>query len=566
MRSFRPFHGGVIELQEQDRSALPPEAATGSPAAPARPPGSRPGSGPGPEGGRGALPVLGPLLVPALVPALLSLVLGLWGITREGSMWRDESVTYQVAHRSLPEIADLLRQADAVHGLYYVLMHALFGVWDGGLVALRLPSVLAVAVTAGLVAGIALRLTSRPAVGLVSGLVFAVTPEVQMYAQEGRSYAMVCALVALATYLFVTLTDDGTSARGTSRRIRWFLYGATVLAASLLHEFAVLALLAHGITLYRSPAVPAVPAVPAASRRCFAVAAAGVAVALLPLVVLSAGQSGQVSWIGNPKLREWFEIGGVAALASACAWYLSRPDRHPSRPDAHPAPAGRAVTLPRLALPLTLAPTAALLLAAVHEPMYVDRYVLYSAVGLALLVGAAVVRLTDRARQVPALRGRAARTSAAGVMVLLSAAALLPVTLQMRTPDSRKDDVTAIAREAGRLARYGDADAVLFTPARRREWMLSYPGQFGGLSDIALKDGPVASGTLQGTERTAPDIRQRLARAERVVVLSDPAGQPLDKNPEELVKRQVLEQHFTACHRTALKGGQVTLYTRTTCP
>ncbi|MEO3973126.1 glycosyltransferase family 39 protein [Streptomyces sp. CAU 1734] len=455
-----------------------------------------------------------------------------------GTMWRDESVTYQVAHRSSAEIVDLLRHADAVHGLYYLLMHALFGVWEGGLITLRLPSVLATAVTAGVVGIIALRLTARPAAGLMSGLAFAVTPQVQMYAQEGRSYALVCALVALATWLLVTLTRDPSPRR-------WWCYGFTVLVASLLHEFAVFALLAHGITLYRSPSAPA------GSRMRFTACAAGVGAALLPLVVLSMGQSGQVSWIGSPKAGEWFEIAGVAVLASACAGYLYGP--------------GRAADVSRLALPLALLPTGALLLmGAVHEDIYVDRYVLYTSVGVALLTGTTAVRLADRARRAAAPGGRTARTLVAGLAVLASAAATLPAALQMRTPAGRKDNVTAIAREVARQAEHGDT--VLFTPSRRREWMLSYPGEFSGLADIALKDTPRASGTLQGTEWSAPDIGRRLARAERVVVLSDPAGQPLDTGPGETVKRDILERDFTACRRTELRGGRVTLYTRVFCP
>ncbi|MFJ2111400.1 hypothetical protein ACIOEX_05700 [Streptomyces sp. NPDC087850] len=452
-------------------------------------------------------------------------------------MWRDESVTYQVAHRSLPELVDLLRNADAVHGIYYFFMHGLFAVWDDSLIVLRLPSVLALAITAGLVGSIALRLTARPAAGLLSGLTFAVAPEIQMYAQEGRSYAMVCALVGLSTYLFVTLAQH-------TSRFRWFLYGVAMLAASILHEFAVLALLAHGITLYCSPAAPA------RNRRYFTLTATGVAVGLLPLIVFSMSQSGQVSWIGGPKPREWFEIVGIAALASACAWYLSR--------------SGRAKSLSRLALPLTLAPTAALLLAAVYKHMYVDRYVLYTNIGFALLVGTTSVHLADRANQLSALRGTRVRMVIIAAGCLGATAALLPVTLQMRTPDSRKDNVTAIAREVERLS--AEADTVLFTPARRREWMLSYPARFDGLSDIALKDSPSASGTLQGTELAAPDIRRRLAQTENVIVLSDPVGQPLDTSPEETTKRQILEHDFTVCARTELKGGHVTLYSRAPCP
>ena len=67
----------------------------------------------------------------------------------------------------------------------------------------------------------------------------------QKCAQEGRSYALVCALVAWATYVLVSV-----AARPT--RGRWALYGGTMPLASLLHEFAVLALVAHGVTLFLS--------------------------------------------------------------------------------------------------------------------------------------------------------------------------------------------------------------------------------------------------------------------------------------------------------------------------
>ncbi|HTI34465.1 MAG TPA: hypothetical protein VL422_12355, partial [Miltoncostaea sp.] len=81
-----------------------------------------------------------------LVPVALSLALGLWGLTRGGSMWRDEAVTYDMARRSLPDLWATLGHADAVHGLYYLLMHGLFALSGGAdpLLVLRLPSLLAI--------------------------------------------------------------------------------------------------------------------------------------------------------------------------------------------------------------------------------------------------------------------------------------------------------------------------------------------------------------------------------------------------------------------------------------
>jgi mannosyltransferase len=50
--------------------------------------------------------------------------LGLWGIDRQGSTWRDKSVTCQVAHRSLEQLRHLLGRVDAVHGPYHLPVHA----------------------------------------------------------------------------------------------------------------------------------------------------------------------------------------------------------------------------------------------------------------------------------------------------------------------------------------------------------------------------------------------------------------------------------------------------------
>src|SRR6476469_1908465 len=101
-------------------------------------------TGPPVSGGpRARLPAAPPSDTPArvlsvLVPVLVMLAIGLWGLDR-GGMWRDEAVTFQVAQRSVPQIWHLLHTVDAVHGLYYLLMHAALAPHPGE-VALRLPS------------------------------------------------------------------------------------------------------------------------------------------------------------------------------------------------------------------------------------------------------------------------------------------------------------------------------------------------------------------------------------------------------------------------------------------
>ncbi|MFD0393645.1 glycosyltransferase family 39 protein [Streptomyces nogalater] len=170
------------------------------------------------------------------MPALVMLVLGLWRLDR-GGMWRDEAVSFQVGRRTVPQIWHLLHDVDAVHGLYYLLLHAVLAVHPGEVV-LRLPSVCAAAGTAALVAALGSRLV-RPRAGLWAGLLYAVTPMAGHYAQEGRSYALVAAGATAATLLFVRAVPSGS----------WWPYGVVLALTCWLHEFAVLLLLAHAVSL-----------------------------------------------------------------------------------------------------------------------------------------------------------------------------------------------------------------------------------------------------------------------------------------------------------------------------
>ncbi|MFG2980677.1 hypothetical protein ACGFYQ_05380 [Streptomyces sp. NPDC048258] len=432
------------------------------------------------------------------LPPLVAVLLGLWGLERRGSMWRDESVTWQVAHRPLGGLWELLGQVDAVHGLYYLLMHGVFLAWDGGLWALRLPSVAATALAAAGVAAIGRRLAGERA-GLIAGLGYAVLPPVQMYAQEGRSYALVAAAVVWATYLML--------------RERWAAYAVVLLLGCWLHEFAVLALLAHGFTAWRS--------------RGWRLAAGAVVALLLPLALVSARQAQQqLGWLGRPAWQDWAAYGVLAAAALLLA---------------RRAPGG----LVRVALPLALLPPGLLMAVSLLDPWYVDRYVLYALAGLALLAGARLA-------------------SVRGWWPWLAVAALLVPfgfwSAWLRTPESRKDDVLAVAAAVREQARPGDA--VVFLPSRRREWLLSSPRVYGELRDVALDRGPAASRSLQGTELPSPALREALIDSPRVIALLDPADQPLDPYPREAVKRQTLAAWFDRCSVTEVRGARVAVYAR----
>ncbi|MGW7269651.1 glycosyltransferase family 39 protein [Streptomyces sp. NPDC054864] len=459
-----------------------------------------------------------------LPSVLLSLALGLWGIRRGGAMWRDEAVTYDVTHRGLADIWHTLGNVDAVHGFYYVCVHGLYAIFHDAdpLLVLRLPSVLAMSAAAAGVTLIGGRLAG-PRAGLFSGVVFALLPGVQRFAQEGRSYAMVCALVVWATWLLVRAAE-------TRRPRLWAGYGGLVLAACLLHEFAVLALLAHAV------------AVPRAERRPWAVAAAVVVIVIAPLAALSRAQATQVSWI---------EVGGSAftgaarvwLIGAACAVLLLLKGR---------TGVGPATGLPRVALPLLVVPAAALLLLSLIKPLYVERYVLYCTAGLALLLGGALDRVA---------RGGRPRIALAAVAAATALLSLIPAATQLRSPQSRSDNVTAVAREMRSLGSPGDG--VLYLPGWRRITSLQ-PGLTvpDGLDDLAADRSPAASHTLYGTEVPASVLRARMLRHTRVLAVGDPTGAPADPADVAAVKRTVLKEHFAPCESRRVHGARLTLYAR----
>ncbi|MGW6454763.1 glycosyltransferase family 39 protein [Streptomyces sp. NPDC055078] len=443
----------------------------------------------------------------ALAPAVLMLALGLWGIRRGGTLWTDEAVTYDMAGRTVAEIRSTLGSVDAVHGLYYFLMHGVFSAWDPGLVALRLPSVLAMCATAAGVALIGARLAG-PRAGLLAGLVLPLLPVVQRYAQEGRSYALVCAFVTWGTWLLL--------------KRRWGAYAVVMLTACLLHEFAVLALVAHAVTLRRH------------WPRGWRMAALCVVAGLAPLALFSTTQAAQVDWIGPPGTPELTAFAALSLLGWCCARTAG-------------GARVRAVALPLLVLPMGL-----LLAVSFVHPLFVDRYVLPYVIGLALLLGAVLDRYWS---------GVVALSAGAASLVTLMA-----FGLHLRSPDSRKSDVGAVASAVAEVARPGDS--VLFTPLRRRVWTLVDPGAFHGLRDLSLDRSPRASNTLYGTDTTPAEIRARLTSAPgRVLVLQDPKGDLLDRIPTEQAKRDTLRTHFVPCSDRLIGHARLTVYARPgACP
>lgn len=536
-------------------------------------------------------------IVAVAVPVAVMLALGLWGLDR-GGMWGDEGVTFLVGRRTVPQIWHLLHGVDAVHGLYYLLMHAVLAVHPGE-VTLRLPSVLGAAATAGLVAALGVRL-ARPRVGLWAGLLYAITPLTGHYAQEGRSYALVAAGVAGATLLLVRALEGRS----------WWPYGAVLAVTFLLHEFAVLVLCAHAITL-------AAARVPRATWAGWGRAAGVAGGVLLPLAWVSQRQSGQVAWLRVPDrdTTERLVRGFLAVTPTGLVFWTS------VLLILVGLGAGR---LTSVALPLLVVPPVILLTVSQFRPLFHERYVLYALAGAPLLAAAGADRFMELAgrlrqggRRVPSGHHVAVAQAVAGVerhpqlvgalttsahgsgadrttgaasrppsppqpptrstpgtrrsphrTPLITLAGVLAVAVPFlhglpayrndRSAAHRPENLAAVSAFVDREMRPGDP--VLFLPSFWRVTALAYPGPFRGVRDLALAESGARSGTLSGREVGPGELRERLAGVDRVWIVAQSNLLPsrwAPGDPTDRVKLDVVDGEFA--RRTEFVSGRVKL-------
>lgn len=426
------------------------------------------------------------------------------------SLWYDEAATVTSAQRTWPQLWAELHNVDAVHGLYYALMHVWFWLVGYTPFTLRFPSTLAVGVTAALVVALGRRLGGRR-LGITAGLVFLALPRVQWAGSEGRPYATITTLAVCLTLVGLTAVRRAR----TGRSLHWWVaYGLLALVSVTFNVYLSLAVVAHAITLGwtllaerarsgRSPGTPAAP--PLVTRGVllrWAITAAVAAVLLVPFVTEVASQSKQVGWITGIGSRTFPQVfatawfGGVDAYA-AVAWTLMITGVVVALVQAHRRSATVRALLRaqavRVALPLVVVPTGALVLAtALGKHLYSPKYASLSLPFVALLIALALTLVRRRAL----------------LAVVVSAAIVLsvPTAAAVKQPLAKQDSTWARAAsiiEAERRANGSGADegvvfgSVYGHPGTTADIIrVSYPSAFTGMTDLGVrKDGP-ESGVL----------------------------------------------------------------------
>ncbi len=353
-------------------------------------------------------------------PALVMLALGGYQTTRP-ALWADELATWGAVRLSWSQLFRLLSSVDAVVGPYLVAMRAWTGVAGTSTLALRFPSVLAMAAAAGFLTVLAARLAGRT-VGVLAGLAFAFVPTTSRYAQEARPYAFVILFTIVATLALTWLLSRPGWGRAAA-------YGATVILLGAAHLVAVLLLVGHGVAVV-------------ARRRDrpllvrWAVAGGVALLVLAPLAWLGHRQSAQISWLAPATWRDLlgvpdtiFGTGVVGGLLIALgALAVGRRGA-----EGRVGPACRPGTV-LLALSWALAPILALYLISVVSTLFWARYLLFTLPGFVLL---AAVTL-----------GRIGTGRAVALLVVLGLLAA-PGQTAIRTPDGHNH---ATAGAAGIIA------------------------------------------------------------------------------------------------------------------
>jgi len=409
---------------------------------------------------------LDPLIV-GIFAAIISLV----GAGRP-SFWYDEAATISASYsRSLGQLWQMMGNVDAVHGLYYVLMHGWFTIFEPTEFWSRVPSGLAVGGAAAAVVVLGKQFSSRT-VALSAGVICAILPRATWAGIEARPYALTMMVAAWATVLLVH------AARRNNKWL-WLCYGAAMAAAIVLDVYLALMFLAHTVFLcfFRPGRAVAVRFIITMVCTCLAVA---------PFVQMAVGQAHQIIWISpvgrrtieDLAVQQYFERSPLFLIMSACVmvtavilWRFT---------------SVRLVQRDRQLLALAIAwlviPTALILgWSALVHPIYTPRYLCFTAPAVALVLGVCVGALAVR----PWI--------AAAVLVVFALAAAPNFFLVQRSPYAKYGmDYSQVADLIAEKAKGepGEClmvnDTVTFMPAPMRPLLAARPDAYRKVVDISL--------------------------------------------------------------------------------
>jgi mannosyltransferase len=404
-----------------------------------------------------------------VIVGLLAAAVSLAGAGRP-SFWYDEAATISASYsRSLGQLWQMLGNVDAVHGLYYVLMHGWFAVFPPTEFWSRVPSGLAVGAAAAGVAVLGKQFSSRT-VAVSAGVICGILPRATWAGIEARPYALSMMAAVWLTVLLVY------AARRASNWL-WACYAIALAISVLLEVYLVLLLLAHFVflCLYRRTRAVLVR---------FALTSVVACCALAPFALKVVGQAHQIIWIApigrrtieDVAVQQYFErsplfmvASGLVVVTAIALWLFTSAQL-----------AGSDRQLLTLAIGWLVVPTAVILIwSAVVHPIYTPRYLSFTAPAIALALGVCIGALA------------ASPWIAAAIVSVFAIAAAPNYLLVQRGPYAKYGmDYSQVADLISAKAAPGDCllvnDTVTFMPAPMRPLLAARPDAYRKVIDLSL--------------------------------------------------------------------------------
>ncbi len=411
----------------------------------------------------------GRLLDPWAIAVFASIISGAWA--SRPSLWFDEGATISAsASRTLPELWRLLSHIDAVHGLYYLLMHGWFTIFPPTEFWSRVPSALAIGAAAAGVTVFAKQFSTRPT-AVCAGAIFAILPRTTWAGIEARSYAFAAAAAVWLTVLLVTAVRRN--------RPRWWIFYALALMLSILLNLNLILLLpVYAVMLWLLA--------PKNSRKSpviwWAVTSAVAAGAMTPFIVFAHNQVWQVNWIYPVSwhyafdiiLRQYFDHSVPFAVLTAVLIVAAVV----ARLTGVRAPAGDMRRLLIVCAAWIVVPTGLVVIySAINEPIYYPRYLVFTAPAMAVVLAVCIVTIARRPWPI------------AGVVLLLAVAAVPNYLFIQRWPYAKEGwDYSQVADLISSHAAPGDClmvdNTVGWRPGPIRALLATRPAAFRSLIDV----------------------------------------------------------------------------------
>jgi mannosyltransferase len=433
------------------------------------------------------------------------------------SFWYDEAATISAAYsRSLAQMWHMLGNVDAVHGLYYLLMHGWFQIFPPTEFWSRAPSALAVGGAAAGVVVLGKQFSSRT-VAVASGVFCAILPRATWAGIEARPYAMSMMAAVWLTVLLVYATRRDTG-------WVWLSYAIALAGSIVLDAYLALLLAAYVVFIgafHRN-------------RRAlagFIIASVAAVAALLPFLMTVAGQAHQISWVApighrtieDVLMQQYFErcppfaVLSALLIGAAIVLWLSS--------SAGPPQSERRLLV--LAAAWLAAPTAAIVTysALVHS-IYTPRYLCFTAPALALILGVCAGAV-------------AARPWVTTAVIGLFAVAAAPNYIRVqRNPYAKYGmDYSQVADLITAKAAPGDCllvnDTVTFMPAPMRPLLAARPDAYRKLIDLTLWQRATDRNDVFDTNLIPEVVATPLSQCAVVWIITqaDPSQPPHEQGP-----------------------------------